>query len=120
MTETISRFDFRDLFVLDVANNHQGSVTHGKAIIEACADAVAKHGVRAGMKFQFRDLPNFVHKDERSGSANKHVPRFLSTMLSWDQFAELHAAVKRRGLLSICTPFDEASVDRRSCRCDST
>jgi N-acetylneuraminate synthase len=112
MSETISRFDFRDLFVLDVANNHQGSVAHGKAIIDRCGDVVAKHGVRAGMKFQFRDLPEFVHKDERDGSTNKHVPRFLSTRLTWQQYGELHAAVKAKGLLSICTPFDEASVDQ--------
>jgi sialic acid synthase SpsE/quercetin dioxygenase-like cupin family protein len=112
MAESISRFDFRDLFVLDVANNHQGSVAHGKAIVDACAEVVAKHRVRAGIKFQFRDLPEFVHKDERTGSANKHVPRFLSTRLSWEQFAELRQMVKRRGLLSICTPFDEGSVDR--------
>ena len=25
-------FDFNNLFVLDIANNHQGSVSHGKAI----------------------------------------------------------------------------------------
>ena len=112
MAEKIVGFDFRNLFVLDVANNHQGSVEHGLAIIEGCAKAVAKHGVRAGMKFQFRDLPEFVHKDERAHPTNKHVPRFLSTMLSWDGFAELLAATKRNGLLSICTPFDEASVDR--------
>ena len=112
MAEKIASFDFRNLFVLDVANNHQGSVEHGLAIIDGCAKVVAKHGVRAGMKFQFRDLPEFVHKDERAHPTNKHVPRFLSTMLSWDSFAELLAATKRNGLLSICTPFDEASVDR--------
>ena len=38
MTETTTRFDFRDLFVLDLANNHQGSVAHGKAIVDACAE----------------------------------------------------------------------------------
>ena len=112
MAEKIAGFDFRNLFVLDVANNHQGSVEHGLAIIERCADVVAKHGVRAGMKFQFRDLPEFVHKDEQAQPTNKHVPRFLSTMLSWEAFGELLAATKRRGLLSICTPFDEASVSR--------
>ena len=112
MTETISRFDFRNLFVLDLANNHQGSVAHGKAIIDGCADVVARHGVRAGIKFQFRDLPEFVHKDERKDSTNKHVPRFLSTRLTWDQFGEMLDAVRARGLLSICTPFDEASVDQ--------
>ena len=38
MTETIATFDFHDLFVLDLANNHQGSAAHGAAIIERCAD----------------------------------------------------------------------------------
>jgi N-acetylneuraminate synthase len=112
MPETIEKFDFRDLFVLDLANNHQGSVEHGKAIIEGCADAVAKHGVRAAIKFQFRDLDTFIHVDHLTGSANKHVPRFQSTRLSWSQFGQLLDVVKRRGLTSMCTPFDEASVDR--------
>ena len=38
MTETIAKFGFEDLFVLDLANNHQGSVPHGSAIIRACAE----------------------------------------------------------------------------------
>jgi sialic acid synthase SpsE/mannose-6-phosphate isomerase-like protein (cupin superfamily) len=112
MTESIARFDFHDLFVLDLANNHQGSVEHGTAIIEGCAQAVSKHGVRAAIKFQFRNLDTFVHADHLAGSSNKHVPRFLSTRLSWDQFAQLLEVVRRSGLVSMCTPFDEASVDR--------
>ena len=112
MKETIGRFDFRDLFVLDLANNHQGSVEHGTRIIERCADAVARHGVRAALKFQFRDLDTFVHPDHVGRSANKHVGRFLSTRLSWDGYRQLVAVVKQRGLIAMCTPFDEASVDK--------
>lgn len=110
--KSMQHFDFSDLFVLDLANNHQGSVAHGTRIIEECAAAVKKHGVRAAIKFQFRDLPEFVHKDERAKPTNKHVPRFLSTRLTWDDFAQLQAVIRRCGLLSMCTPFDEASVDR--------
>lgn len=112
MTETIEKFSFEDLFVLDLANNHQGSVPHGRAIIEACAEVARKHGVKAAIKFQFRDLPEFVHKDERANPTNKHVPRFLSTLLPWSDFGELLAAIRKTGLLAMCTPFDEASVDR--------
>lgn len=106
------RFDFRNLFVLDLANNHQGSVAHGTAVIDRMAEVVHRHGVRAAVKFQFRDLPEFIHVDQRGKSANKHVPRFLSTRLEWSQFGELLAAIRRQKLLAMCTPFDEASVDR--------
>lgn len=112
MTETINRFDFRNLFVLDLANNHQGSVEHGSRVIERCADVVKRHGVRAAIKFQFRNLDTFVHVDHLTNSKNKHVPRFLSTRLSWSQFGELLNIVRANGLISMCTPFDEASVDR--------
>ena len=110
--ESVAGFDFTDLFVLDLANNHQGSVEHGKAIIAACADAVDKAGVRAAIKFQFRDLDSFVHPAHRQASTNKQVSRFLSTRLSWSDFEGLLAAVRARGLLAMCTPFDEPSVDQ--------
>lgn len=105
-------FDFSDLFVLDMANNHQGCVNHGKAIVAQHGEVVRKHNVRAGIKFQFRDLPNFVHISERQNPTNKHVPRFLSTVLDWEHFNELVETVRAEGMLTICTPFDEASVDK--------
>lgn len=108
--KNLQKFNFKDLYVLDLANNHQGSVAHATQIIQSCAEVVKKHGVRAAIKFQFRDLPEFIHKDERAQPANKHVPRFLSTRLSWGDFGELLAAVRSVGLLAMCTPFDEASV----------
>ncbi len=111
MTETIERLDFQDLFVLDLANNHQGSVVHGKDIIERCADVAARQKVRAAIKFQFRDLDTFVHAGSRSGALNKHIDRFLSTRLSWEEFRSLLDVVRCRGLVPMCTPFDEASVE---------
>ena len=108
----IHRFNFKNFYVLDLANNHQGSVDHGGMIIRQCAEAVARHGVRGAIKFQFRDLPEFIHKSQRNNPTNKHVPRFMSTYLSWKDFEELHHEVREAGLLSICTPFDENSVDK--------
>ena len=106
------KFDFKNLHVLDLANNHQGSLAHGQDIIRRCGEAVRRHGVRAAIKFQFRDLPNFVHKDRRDSTDNRHIPRFLSTLLPWEQFASLTQAVRNENLLTMCTPFDEASVER--------
>lgn len=107
-----SKFDFSELFVLDMANNHQGSVTHGKQIIDNCTDLASRYGLKCGIKFQFRNLPEFIHPDDRKKSDNKHVPRFLETALSWEQFYELKNYVKSNNLLSICTPFDEVSVSK--------
>ena len=106
-----SEFDFNDLFVLDLANNHQGDAEHGLAIIRGAAEIVNKHGVRAGIKFQFRQLETFIHPAHRDATGNKHIPRFLSTRLAKEQYARLLEEVRSQGLLAICTPFDEASVD---------
>ncbi|MCZ6462965.1 MAG: N-acetylneuraminate synthase family protein, partial [Proteobacteria bacterium] len=103
-------FDFRELFILDLANNHQGSVEHGRTIIRSMADVVNKHGARAALKFQFRQLDTFIHPDHQEGSDLKYIQRFVSTRLEREQFQELLDEVWARGLLAMCTPFDEESV----------
>lgn len=105
-------FDFANLFVLDMANNHQGSVEHGKLIIENCAETVRRNNIRAGLKFQFRDIPDFISPKQRKEQSNKHVPRFLKTKLEWSNFFELKEYAANSGLITICTPFDEKSVDK--------
>lgn len=104
-------FDFRGLFVFDLANNHQGSVEHGLKIIRGVGKVARDHGVRAALKFQFRQLDTFVHPRHREDSDNKHIPRFLSTRLSRQQFQTLLDAVREEGMVTMCTPFDEESVD---------
>lgn len=104
-------FDFRDLFVLDLANNHQGDVAHGLRVIREHGEVVRRHGVRAAFKFQFRQLDSFVHPSHQKGSANKHIPRFLSTRMPEADFGRLLGEVRSQGMLAACTPFDEESVD---------
>ena len=104
------KFDFNDLFVFEMANNHQGSVAHGKKIINAMALIAKKHNLRAAIKFQFRDLNTFIHPKHLKKTDNKHVPRFLSTALSDKQFKELMEYARRAGFIIIVTPFDEPSV----------
>ena len=69
----MSNFDFNNLFVLDLANNHQGSVEHGLKIIKECGKVVRKHNIRAAMKFQFRQYDTFIHPDHLEGSDNIHI-----------------------------------------------
>ena len=104
-------FDFKDLFVFDMANNHQGQVEHGLRIIREISQVVQANGVRGALKFQFRQLDTFIHPAHMEGSSNRHIPRFLSTGLSKEEFTTLTEEVRRNGLITVATPFDEESVD---------
>lgn len=106
-----TKFDFNDLFIFEMANNHQGSVEHGLRIIREVADIARSFGIRAAVKLQFRDLDSFIHPNFRDTTDNKHIPRFLSTRLTKEQFKVLVDEMHAQGLISMCTPFDEISVD---------
>ena len=106
----MKKFNFENLFVLDLANNHQGSVEHGLKIIKECGKVVKKNNIRAAMKFQFRQYDSFIHPNHFENSDNKHIPRFLSTKLSREDWQRLFDAVKNEGMLTMCTPFDNDSV----------
>ena len=103
-------FDFQNLFILDLANNHQGNVEHGLKIIQSTAEVVKRHSVRAAIKFQFRQLDSFIHPSHQKGSELKYIQRFQSTRLDQTQFQVLLNEVWAQGLLAMCTPFDEESV----------
>ncbi len=106
----MKKFNFDDLFVLDLANNHQGNVEHGLKIIKECGKVARKHNIRAVMKFQFRQYDTFIHPDHVKDSDNIHIPRFISTQLTRKEWQILFSAVKDEGMLTICTPFDNESV----------
>lgn len=105
------KFNFHKLFVFDLANNHQGDVQHALKIIMAMGAIARKHSVRSVFKFQFRQLETFIHPNHKTVSQNKHIPRFLSTRLDHSDFRILLDAVRDEKMLSMCTPFDETSVD---------
>ena len=105
-------FNFENLFVLDLANNHQGELSHGKNIINEMSHVVKKHDVRAAIKFQFRQLQTFIHPDHQLKSDQKHISRFKDTKLDIHQYKHLFDEVKKNNLITMCTPFDEASVDQ--------
>jgi len=105
-------FDFRDLFVFELANNHQGDLEHGRRIVRELGAIAKRQDIRAAVKLQFRDLDTFVHPAHREKSDNKHIPRFLSTRLRPSEFAAIVEETRAAGLVTMCTPFDEPSVDR--------
>ena len=54
---------FRNLFIFEMANSHQGSVEHGMDIIHEMGKIARKHNIKAAVKLQFRNLDTFIHPD---------------------------------------------------------
>lgn len=103
----------RPLFIFEMANNHMGNAGHGLRILrethEACAPFQSKF--QLGFKLQYRHLDTFIHPAYRDRNDIKYVKRFRETRLEEAEFRALKAEMDRLGFLSICTPFDERSVD---------
>lgn len=107
------RTEKQPLFIFEMANNHQGSVEHGKRIIREMrkiCDGFAEF--QFAFKFQYRDLDTFIHPACKNRTDIKNVKRFQDTRLSMEQFEELLAEVRANRFLAICTPFDELSAER--------
>ncbi len=107
----MNRDIFEDLFVLEIANNHRGSVERGLKIIAAYSQVVRFNNVRAAMKLQFRDVDHFVHRDFRDRTDIRYVKKTLDTKMSADDYGTLVDATRRASCITMATPFDEASVD---------
>lgn len=102
---------FEDLFILEMANNHQGSLARGLEIIREHSRVVRFNNVRAAVKLQFRDIDNFVHKDFRDREDVRYVKRVLDTRLSKADYGTMVEAIRESGCIPMATPFDEKSVD---------
>jgi len=99
------------LFVFDMANNHMGSVEHGLRILREVRAATHDFSFHFAFKFQYRDLDTFIHPDFKSRTDFKYIKRFSETRLSPEQFKILKDEIDNLGFISVCTPFDEKSVD---------
>ena len=102
---------FDQLIIFEMANNHQGDVSHALNIIHKLGEISRTYQINAAIKFQYRNLDTMIHPDYKDRKDVKHIPRFLSTRLTNSQFKLLVDAVKQEGLRTMCTPFDEDSVD---------
>lgn len=102
---------FENLFIFEMANSHQGSVEHGIRIIKEMGKIARKYNIKAAVKLQYRNLDTFIHPDYKKEEDVAHIPRFLSTKLTYEQFYELVDAIRLEGMIAMSTPFDEMGVD---------
>lgn len=101
----------RLLFVLEMANNHMGDITHGAKVIREFG-AVCREFPQFSFAFklQYRDLDTFIHPEAKVRADLKYVKRFLETKLDRKDFDFLVAIMREEGFLTMSTPFDETSV----------
>jgi len=103
---------FNKLFIFEMANNHSGDVEHGIRIIKEVAAAAKKYDFNYAFKFQYRNLETFIHPDYQGRDDIKYVKRFSETKIPEADFLAMKKEVENQGMLTICTPFDEPSVDK--------
>ena len=70
---------FSNLFVLEIANNHWGSLERGIKIINTYGRIVKENGVRAAIKLQFRDPKTFIHTDYQDSEDIRYIKKTKQT-----------------------------------------
>lgn len=102
---------FENLFVLEVANNHWGSVERGLKIIQDHGTVVRYNSVKAAIKLQFRDVDEFIHPEFKGSDEIRYVKKTEDTKMKREEFARLVNAIRQVACIPMATPFDERSVD---------
>ena len=112
---------FNNLFVLELANNHWGSLDRGKTIVKEFAKVVKSNNIKAAIKLQFRDVDNFIHKNFQQIKKEedllslpkrlRYIQKTAQTKLTYDEFKELTEYIKTNDCIPMATAFDEKSVD---------
>jgi sialic acid synthase SpsE len=111
MSNVSSRDHFDNLFVLELANNHNGSLLRGTEIISTFSTLIHRHQVRAAIKLQFRDVDTFIHSSYKHRRDLRYIRRTLETRLEKSEFREMVDLIRATGCIPMATPFDERSVD---------
>ncbi len=102
----------KNLIVFELANNHMGDLDHAIKIIKNYAILKKKYREFSfGFKLQFRDLRTFIHPKMFDRNDIHYIKRFKDTELNKNHFKKIVNEVKKNKFYSICTPFDEHSVD---------
>ena len=97
-------------FIAEIGNNHNGSISLAKKLIDAAVDAGA-HCV----KFQMRDMNSLYRKRHKKAAEDlgvEYVKDLLDKYnLTFDEHFELNQYAKDREIDYLCTPWDLTSVD---------
>jgi sialic acid synthase SpsE/mannose-6-phosphate isomerase-like protein (cupin superfamily) len=103
--------ELEPFFIFEMANNHMGLPEHGLKIVREFSKVARWFPFKFGFKLQYRQLDTFIHPAYANRMDIKYIKRFTETRLAADQQKHILDEMKARGFVSVCTPFDEASVD---------
>lgn len=87
-----------------------GDVEHGIRIVRAFKEITQGLNFRFSVKLQHRH-DSFFHPNYVNRKDYKYIKRFTETKLSKDDFKRLKDEIQANGFISMCTPWDEPSVD---------
>lgn len=102
---------FENLFVLELANNHWGSLQRGLKIIRDHGSIARFNNVKAAIKLQFRDVAAFIHPEFKGNTEYRYIKKTEDTQLGRADFARMVEEIRNVGCIPMATPFDESSVD---------
>ncbi|HEY9075038.1 MAG TPA: N-acetylneuraminate synthase family protein [Anaerolineaceae bacterium] len=98
------------LFIFEMANNHMGDIEHAIRIVQSFKEITAGLNFHFSIKLQHRD-DTFFHPDYIHRKDHKYIKRFTETKLKKSDFQRLKNIIQDNGFISMCTPWDEPSVD---------
>lgn len=107
----VSRVQEKPFFIFEMANNHLGDVNLGLSMIREFSKVSRDFDFNFGFKFQYRDLDTFIHPSYKNRDDIKAIKRFSETRLNEGELLAMKEEVDKQGLISVCTAFDEKSVD---------
>jgi N-acetylneuraminate synthase len=102
---------FENLFVLELANNHWGSLERGLRIIRDHATVVRFNNVKAAIKLQLRDVDSFIHPEYKGSKDIRYIKKTEATKLSREAFHRMVQEIRAVSCIPMATPFDERSVE---------
>ena len=96
--------------IAEIGNNHNGSLDNAKQLV----DLAAQSGAHSA-KFQLRDMTSLYGDDGDEASENLGAQYTMDLLkrfqLSNKELLEVMQYSRQKGLVPLCTPWDEKSVD---------